>query len=489
MKYTSLLTPVALAVLLAACGGDQQATETQQKPADTSTATATATANIDAATTSKEAPAEVVNPAALVKLGEFRGEEAEGFHDCFWIGPVSYLSYNAAYPDEGAVYWMGSFQLPEGASHLEISGNYPQARYMSFNAYNKAHQPTDALIDREIAAFEGANPYSSADKSGGKYRIKVISEAAPTSDRPENTLYLGDAATRNDVLPLIMRVYIPENGTDFTGNAGIPDVSMVMKNGETLSGEAMCQAINSPKPVAGGRPLPSVTMDADVYNSLVNAPGVPEGFPARQPVEWTAFWGGQYDLGKLAPDRIITDKAIADSAAGTLPKQSGYYANTHNDYIAALINEDFGEVVVLKGTLPRTPNNGWDITSGEYDMRYWSICTNENIVTTRYAACVRDSNVITDEERQYTVVVSKAANRPANATADCGVTWLDWGEHGDGAGNTEQGHLIIRNMDADHFQYSMQNIKSMGSAEQDLGSYFPKTHYSSKAEFEALGCN
>jgi len=48
---------------------------------------------------------------------EFSGPEAKGFHDCFWIGPVSFESYNMAFPDEGAVYMV----QPLAAMALEIT--------------------------------------------------------------------------------------------------------------------------------------------------------------------------------------------------------------------------------------------------------------------------------------------------------------------------------------------------------------------------------
>lgn len=428
------------------------------------------------------------NPLALVKMVEFSGPQAEGFHDCFWIGPVSYHAYNIAYPDEGAVYWGTSFQLQENASHLEIEGAYPNARYMSYNAYDKLTQPSDALLDVDIVASEGANPFSSDDKRGGRYRIRVMPGEAP-SERPANTIYLGAADERNTRLPLVLRHYVPAAGTDFTGGAGLPSVTLVMKDGKRLTREAMCEAINSPRPGSAERSFPSVAMEPEVYRGLVTGPEVPRGFPARERPEWIKFWGGDVSISRYLADRAYLEQAMTDAAAGTRTKRSGFYANTHNDYIGAYVNETFGEVVVLKGKLPTTPTQGWDVTGDEYQLRYWSLCTNESIPTTRYADCVFDHNVAIDDERQYTIVVSKVAHRPANATRECGVTWLDWGELGDGAGDPTQGHLILRNMLGEGFAHSVQNVSSISSAEEDMGPYFPATGYTTKADFEARGCN
>ena len=441
-----------------------------------------------AACSESEPQKEAFDPLSLASLTSFTGPEEPGFHDCFWIGPVSYESYNIAYPDEGAVYWGAKFRLPDGASHLELDSAYPNARYMSYNAYDKLTQPTDALIDHEISPYEGANPFADNDKSGGRYKVSVYATQAPAEGRPENTLYLGDDEQRNDELPLVLRHYVPAEGTDFTGGAGMPEVALVMQDGSRRTGEAMCEALGSPAPESPERQVPSVIIEEETYAAHVYGPDAPPGFPALETPEWTKFWGGRMMMSQLLPDREYLEMAIAESAAGTLPKMSGFYANVHNDYILTYLSEEFGEIAVLRGKMPRTPANGWDITSDDYDLRYWSLCSNESMVTTRYSDCVYDSNVVLDDERDYTIVVSKARNRPANAVAECGVTWLDWGEQGDGFRDEKVTNLILRNMEGNKFAHSVQNVSSIAAAEDDMGPYFPVTNYSSKVEFESLGC-
>lgn len=433
---------------------------------------------------------EMADPRRIVSMTEFSGPEAEGFHDCFWIGPVSYLSYNVAFPDEGAVYWAASFQIPEDGSHLEIEGKYPKARYMSFNAYDVLTQPTDAIADYEIEASQGANPFTSADKRGGRYKVNVYPTAAPAlSERPKNALFLGDPKTRNDRLPLVFRIYVPDEDTDFTGGAGIPKVTLVMKDGTRLTGQKMCDVINSPK-LGQPRKIPSVVIDKETYNKTIKGPGTKPGFPAVASVDWQRFWGGDVYIGRLFPDRKYVDMAHRKAKAGLKPKQSGFYANQHNEYIDAYINEMFGKIVVIKGKMPKTPAHGWDVASEKADIRYWSLCTNESIVTTRYSDCVYDSKVILDKDRNYTIVISKTANRPANATKECGVTWLDWGDAGDGAGDPQQGVLIMRHMLGDEFAQSIQNIPdpSNETVRAHMGPYYPESTYTSKSDFEALGC-
>src|SRR3954453_15744934 len=57
---------------------------------------------------------------------------------------------NVAYPDEAAIYWSGRYQAVPG-TRIRITGKYPHARYMSFNVYDNASRPLDALADVELA--------------------------------------------------------------------------------------------------------------------------------------------------------------------------------------------------------------------------------------------------------------------------------------------------------------------------------------------------
>src|SRR3954467_8926039 len=67
---------------------------------------------------------------------------------------------NVAYPDEAAIYWVTGYQGTPG-TRLRITGRYPHARYFSFNVYDQAQRPLDALADVEIGPDPGsANPFA-----------------------------------------------------------------------------------------------------------------------------------------------------------------------------------------------------------------------------------------------------------------------------------------------------------------------------------------
>ena len=107
--------------------------------------------------------------------------------------------------------------------------------------------------------------------------------------------------------------------------------------------------------------------------------------------------------------------------------------------------------------------------------------------------CVTDENVrpIVDKQGNYSVVVSRAIDRPANATEKCGVTWMEYG-NGDGipGGSTDYGAVINRHTLVNpKFQNSWFDVKKVRGEAEALGAYLPQViNLHDKARFEALGC-
>ncbi|MEP1443816.1 MAG: hypothetical protein ABJK39_12480 [Hyphomicrobiales bacterium] len=421
----------------------------------------------------------------------FQGKESKGQHDCFWMGPVYSGAFNIAYPDGGAVYWPTVFKMPadDAAAYLEISGSFPKARYMSVHSYTKGAKPYDRLIDFEITPDEGANnPYQSgAFADNQAYKIRVMQGEAP-KERVDNTLYLGDM-TQVDRSPLMIRHYIPETGDDLTGGAGLPQVTLVRGNGDKVSGEEACVALGSPAFDDKKRIIVAPALPQESFDKLLENPPVRENYLNTKKEDWSVFWDPRINLMAFVAPKL---QEVMKTAArvGLIEKTSGFYANLDNQYVSLSLNEKFGEVVVLKAKMPRTPLFGTGVARKEdFDIRYWSLCSNEGLVTTRFSACIFDHEIKLTKERDYTIVVSKAANRPANARPECGVSWLDWGDAGDGAGNTGLTNLLLRNMAPfPNFKQAVQHIKGPGLEAESMGEYLPAPVYMTKAEFEAISC-
>jgi hypothetical protein len=126
---------------------------------------------------------------------------------------------------------------------------------------------------------------------------------------------------------------------------------------------------------------------------------------------------------------------------------------------------------------------------GSGQMRYWSLCQNESIATTRGAGCLFDEQVPLDEDRWYTIVTSRREDRPDNARKSCGVGFIPWSKNGDGEGHLDDGLLLLRNMlPSSGFHRAVQNTAVPGDEEQVMGDYLPQTEYTSTDEFENRGC-
>lgn len=430
-------------------------------------------------------------PEIALQPIRFSGMEQPGQHDCLWMGPVTFEDFNTAYPDGGAIYWPTVFTYPKGEvdSYLEISGIFPEARYMSLHTYGTNAAPYDGLTDMNIVPNEGAeNPYVTGTfKPDQGYTLRVYPRTRPETS-PQNALYLGPLESLSRT-PLILRNYVSEIEGDPTGGAGLPKVAFVRANEERVEGEALCDLLNSPRVGDPERYIAAPVIPREDYDQMIRNKSVYQRV-VKSKNTWTVFWDPKFSVLRLMSPTL---EAFFRKAASwdMIEKKSGFFANFDNEYVSLYINEAHGDVTILEGKLPRTPETGVaGAKVDDYDMRYWSLCTNEGLATTRYTDCVYDSQVVTDADRNYRIVISKVANRPANATAECGVTWLDFGDKGDGAGNEDLSILILRNMVTNPaFEQAVQRIPRIGAEKATMGDYLPVPKNTTKAEFETRGCD
>lgn len=401
---------------------------------------------------------------------------------CFWSVPVNPEladpQLNYAFPDTAAVYWAAQFTIPEDAE-LVIRGQYAHARYQSLNSYNAGTaMPTAVLNDISTAPDAGSqNTYlPGADRlneDGRSYTVSVLDETPPAEPR-HNTLYAG--VPGQDRISLLYRIYLPDNGRDLTGGVGLPDPELHLADGQVLRGEALCSAVDADNAILKPTPLP-----LDTYKALRDQPGKPATFPADQTPVWRAYYSAEFTLG-------CTYLGKCD---GTPQRVGGQYSNIDNSYVTAEVNRGFGDVLVLRGELPRTPKTttGTQHMNGNVDMRFWSMCNNESLATTKVIACLYDEQVTTDAAGRYTIVASLPEDRPANATKECGVSWLPLSPTGDGAGHPDDSLLIMRNMlPSKDFSHAAHDTETPGDEKAVMGQYLPEGQYTAKSAFEASGC-
>lgn len=419
-----------------------------------------------------------------------------GPRDCFWArGPASADPYiNIAYPDANTFYWAAVFTVPEGAK-LRLEGQFPHARYMSLISYDGAGKPVESVADYLIPPTAGSvNPFlPGADRTASQraYALGVVN-AAPPANQPVG---MNLTAQHREVLhapkydqgqqAILYRIYAVDKGHNETAGAGLPTPVLTLADGRELKGAEACPALKTRQPLRLSPSAMAVPMDKyyellDAAGKIAKERGQP-AFPATNPPSWYI----QYDREYLYS--IYTGKPLANPTKST----GGFYPNLDNQYIRTIVNRKLGKVFVLRGKVPTTPKTfQGDARMGTGELRYWSMCSNQGFANTRVNGCVYDEQVPVGPDGYYTIVVSRAADRPRNANMACGVAWLPMADDGDGAVDPDVTVVQLRHMlGTMDFPHAVQAIQKPGEEEKVMGPYFPKGNYMSVSAFEvAVPC-
>ncbi|MCC6755612.1 MAG: hypothetical protein IT199_04475 [Solirubrobacterales bacterium] len=445
-----------------------------------------------------------------------RGDMVDGrFSTCFWnYGAFGVNDFNIAYPDAGATYWAAGFRRPPG-SKLTLSGRFPHSRYMAIQSYDILGRGVDGLADYQINPDPGSvNPFRpGASRTARKrsYKVNVIDAKNPglpleafDGEPRRNSIYvIPDAGpiTENadsqtfELNLLMMRVYVPDKGTDLTGGVGLPEPTLTLANGTVLKGQALCDAVDSESRAIGHTRVPDpgallISTDTyramrypnelvaplNVFGGLMSVPReVPAWFPAVRQGKWRAQYDRRYLLQLWTGDDAPGAVAIppARGAAG------GFFPNVHNAYVRTALNRKFGKVAVFRGKLPTSPRTRQgNRKMGAGQVRYTSFCMNEAPQSTKVTDCAYDEQIPTDRKGYYTIVVSRAADRPVTARNSCGKAWIRWSNSGDGDLDHDFGWFQIRNMlPSRSFRHAIQLTSTPGDEAGVVGPYLPKLKY------------
>lgn len=415
-----------------------------------------------------------------------------GPRSCFWArGPVSADPYlNIAYPDAATFYWASVFTVPADAK-LTLEGKFPHSRYMSFSSYDSAGAPIESVADYLIKPRPGSsNPFlPNADRTSPNrdYSFEVV-DKHPDAKQKTGMNLTGE--TRDFIHApkygkgqhgVIYRIYANDKGQDLTGGVGLPTPVLTYADGRVLRGAEVCPALKTRQPLQLDPAAMAVPMEK-YYELLAAAAKISPTFPATSPATWSQ------QLDRQALYDMYTGKPPAADARRSI---GGFYPNLDNQYIRTVLNRKLGKVFVMRGKAPTTPKtiNG-DAKMGSGDLRYWSFCSNQGFANTRVNGCVKDEDIPVGPDGYYTVVVSRAADRPRNAIPQCGVAWLPMADDGDGAVDPDVTVLQLRHMlGAQDFAHSIQSIGKVGDEAKDMDEYFPHGQYVSASAFEtAVPC-
>ena len=404
----------------------------------------------------------------LVLAAEREPATAAPPQDCFWTSVFDEENGNLFYPDTGVNYYLGRVTLPPG-SELVVRGRFPHARYTSFNTYDEAFRPVDALADRDMRPDRrSVNPFLDGNRRDlplRSYTVRVVADPAPER-RERNTVYLGSAGRPSFAGALVYRVYLPDRGRGPFGGVGLPEVAMRLPDGTEVDQPAACTLLTD-------QPSTGVTR----IDQRSSGPTLPNYTTAKPRPDWERF----FNVTRTVARQFSQDAA---EAAGD-EHRGGFFSDAKNAYVYAFMAREYGEVLVLRGRLPVVPRT-YDGRRRfhEGQLRYWSLCSAsvQPYGVTDTIGCVNDEGLTTDGRRRFTVVVSTPEDRPANARAACGITWLPFGARPTAA-------LIMRNqLESPGFDRAIQDVRKPGQERRVMGDFLPRGSYTSTGEFERSGC-
>lgn len=400
------------------------------------------------------------------KAGEGAGTSttatADDPHPCAWPTRADETVNNIAYPDTAATYWGFGYRLAEGET-LELAGTFPDARYASFISYRPTGGVVDLLTDRDIAPDAGStNPFAGDGRADGPHAYTVTVRPDLADDTSGNDLGAStvEAGETTDTVPLSDAVEAKVR-RDQLGSGG--DDGTV---GTVLYRVYLSSVDDDP---TGGVGLPKITV-VGADGTRTEVPPCPE--PGTSPA-------GQAMVEAFGP---ATDKPAPAAPIFIRPNgdQARLYPNPDNVYVATILEHQPGRVAVIRGKAPTFPDTRTGPVGQGEQVRYWSLCTNEYRKPYPVTTCAADEDVALADDGTYTFVISTEAERPANATAEDGVTWLDWG-------STDQDVLLLlRHMLAsEDFPESAVNLPPGQLASTVMGPYTPVGAYCTTAQFEA----
>lgn len=357
---------------------------------------------------------------------------------CAWPFIVDVDNSNVAYPDPNATYWAMPFALsPDEA--VVLHGTYPSARFMAVTLYTPAGDTIAQLSDLDITPDPGsANPYAVAALPPGSGRGWQLT-VAPSGAAPDaaNVLELEPGQRTGWIL---YRVYLGNPPGDLQGSAPLPTLEY-RRGGRLTRTLAPCATF-----------LPGTAIEKLLEKVL-------------------------------PPPLLIT----AAPQFVRLANDSGLFANEANAYLSAFSDAEPGEILVVRGKLPTTPDTeaGQSVV-GDFALRYFSITSNLDEKPYPTVDGLYDHELPLDDAGFYTVVVARDGDVPANATAASGIAVLRWGAGGAQA-------VIVRNMlPAAGFPMAVQDVTpstygAPSDAAATMGEFYPRIAACTKETFAALG--
>ncbi len=464
---------------------------------------------------------------------------------------INFPALKHGYPDPHCTYLvMPAIFLPFG-SKIIIEGEFPYSRFFNiqvtapFDAneyrYDKVIGKGEvAIVDVDIKPEPNSvNPFLDGTNrlaKNRKYKVEFeMKKGNPTVLNPAHKppFYRGEGNKRYgsalqfqgpwgenkndghgrglyDIGDIWIRYYAIDKNKDVLGGVPLPKVYYELPTGEKFYIE--CDFSNWIKPVNSTVPIRNIgnNTQPQVYqNETV-------GWSKQYGIFLNSISGLSSVLGKETPKdkEYIRKLDLGVTGRGeNQPPPACYEPHAtgcnYINYLTRTLSLDEGKVAVITGKLPTFPDtrNG-SPSMAKAECRYWSITSYDTqfpfakqvgITLTS----VMDDEIIINKDRFYVLVYSRDKDKPSNATAQNGITWLNWGSVGTHAWTVRwltvgpEWHFA-KSPTEDKLPWaktmwsgSQYDPKILATNNENgfLGEYQPIVHYLKKKEFEALGNN
>jgi hypothetical protein len=471
--------------------------------------------------------------------------------------PIDPSGLRDAFPDPNVTYLvLPTLYIPFGGK-LVMDGEFPHARFMSIQV-TPSFEPENyrydggtgvgevPIVDADIEPLPGnTNPFRvGADRSATKRTFRVTYDMAvgdpvalnaafrPPYFRQAGNQRVGGALMYQgpwgsaksgtghkrglwDFGQVWIRYYAPDMDKGAFAGVKLPKVSyqladgrrffiqadlsgFVSKTSKRVPGKADAPAEPDPKALLG--PTDGWNKQAGIFRSIISGIAIGTG------------WAGPGYVRDL--DRGVTGRGEA------LPAPANYEQSatscTYIDYLVRGMSLGANKVVVLTGKLPTFPQTrGGEATMQGAQIRYWSLTgyvqlsgldflqyldPNTPIGLAQHG--IMDDEVVLDANRRYVIALSRPEERPANATAANGVTWVNWGPHANISWTLRWMSVgpewtfplapspSLFGTTADWASPDFdKNALNVNGHSGKMGEYQPEIHYLGRAQFEALGSN
>jgi len=387
------------------------------------------------------------------------------------------------------------------------------------NATNRSYQLTWTLVAENGPRIEPAFRPPHFRAPGNHRYASAIQYGGPLGDPDSEYSQLGHGLGVWESGAFWVRYYAPDLDTGSLGGVGLPKVLYELPTGEQFYINAdFSEAEQQVNQTRGNWETESAEPDE------LEGPGV--GWSHDFGILQTGISAIFDSVGKTSPEDKAFGRALELGLTGRgmhQPPPGNYESSASKciyiSYLGRGMTIGEGKVAVLTGRLPTTPRTrkGERVVNAA-QARYWSLTsyplpdwTDLSFIGPAYTSIMdediasdRDGRERTSRDGWYTIVFSRAEDRPQNAVPEHGVTWVDWGTI------ATQGWVLrwlsvfpdwkdlnivpdVTNLPYEKTSWlSPQYDPSwMGfnNRNSKLGDYLPVVHYLTKAEFESLGGN